>query len=184
MRKWMSRSVRNKTPVGLVLLFIATCHVAGGQPREVDPHLPTLTTGAAIHSLTPAESKRRQHVHLQAICVVCFEGWHGFFAHDGVTGFYVETKNQVLLTAAIHPGSLLDIEGAQDRASSLRLSTRLPCASWEKAPYRPPGRSASIASQPVLKMASGLGLKAPFGRPRSGTRCWLWWWRPAGCNSK
>jgi signal transduction histidine kinase/DNA-binding response OmpR family regulator len=43
--------------------------------------------------------------------VVCFEGWHGFFAHDGVTGFYVETKDQVLLTAAIHPGSLLDIEG-------------------------------------------------------------------------
>ena len=111
MRKWMSRLVRNKTPVGFVLLSIATCHVAGGQLREGEPLLPTLTTGAAIHSLTPAESRRRQAVHLQAVCVVCFEGWHGFFAHDGITGFYVETKNQVLLTAAIHPGSLLDIEG-------------------------------------------------------------------------
>jgi signal transduction histidine kinase/CheY-like chemotaxis protein len=70
-----------------------------------------LTTGKAIHNLTSWESKRGQPVHLRAVCVVCFEGWHGFFAHDGVTGFYVETKGQVPLTAAIHPGSLLEIEG-------------------------------------------------------------------------
>jgi signal transduction histidine kinase/CheY-like chemotaxis protein len=50
-------------------------------------------------------------VHLRAVCVVCFEGWHGFFVHDGTTGVYVETKGQVLLTAAMHPGLLLDIEG-------------------------------------------------------------------------
>ena len=107
----MSMLVRNKTPVGLMLVCIATCHVAGGQPHEREPHLPTLTTGAAIHGLTPTEAKRRQLVHLQAICVVCFEGWGGFFAHDGVTGFFVLMKDKVPLTAAIHPGSLLDIEG-------------------------------------------------------------------------
>jgi diguanylate cyclase (GGDEF)-like protein len=50
-------------------------------------------------------------VHLRAVCVVCFADWHGFWVYDGVSGVYVETKDHVLLTAAIHPGIVLDIDG-------------------------------------------------------------------------
>ncbi len=73
--------------------------------------LPTLTTAEAVHRLPPAQSKRKYPVHLKAVCVVCFAGWHGFFVNDGHTGVYVETRNQVLLTPAIHAGTVLDIEG-------------------------------------------------------------------------
>src|SRR5271157_1011060 len=73
--------------------------------------LPTLTTAAAVHGLSPSEAKRRYPVRLRAVCVVCFPDWHGFFANDGTTGVYVETKDQALLTDRIHPGSMLDIEG-------------------------------------------------------------------------
>jgi diguanylate cyclase (GGDEF)-like protein len=73
--------------------------------------LPTLTTAKAVHNLTPAESRKLYPVHLRAVCVVCFADWYGFFANDGATGIYVQTKNHVPLTAAIHPGVLLDIEG-------------------------------------------------------------------------
>ncbi len=75
------------------------------------PVLPTLTTAAAVHGLTALEAKRHYPVHIRAVCVVCFTGWHGFFVHDGSSGVYVETKNQVLLTAAIHAGTILDING-------------------------------------------------------------------------
>ncbi|MGA2116797.1 MAG: response regulator [Bryobacteraceae bacterium] len=100
----------SKACVVAVLLWIVNCHLAGEQPSEREP-LPTLTTAGAVHSLTSSESERHYPVHLRAVCVVCFEGWHGFFVHDGTTGVYVETKGQVLLTAAMHPGLLLDIEG-------------------------------------------------------------------------
>jgi len=73
--------------------------------------VPTLTTPAAVHRLLPAESKRQYPVHLRAVCVVCFAGWHGFFVNDGESGVYVETKNHALLTGAIQPGTLLDITG-------------------------------------------------------------------------
>jgi diguanylate cyclase (GGDEF)-like protein len=82
--------------------------------RESRKHpvaLPTLTTAAAVHNLTPAQSRLHYPVHLRAVCTVCFAGWHGFFVNDGKYGVYVETKNQVLLTAAIHPGTWLDIVG-------------------------------------------------------------------------
>ncbi len=83
----------------------------GATPQEESPALPTLTTAAAVHELTPLESKRHYRVHLRAVCVVCFTGWHGFFVNDGKTGVYIETKDHVLLTPAVHPGTLLDIEG-------------------------------------------------------------------------
>jgi signal transduction histidine kinase/ActR/RegA family two-component response regulator len=70
-----------------------------------------LTSAAAIHELTPAQAERHYPVHLQAVCLACFTGWHGFFVNDGVAGVYVETKGQVLLTPAIHTGLLLDITG-------------------------------------------------------------------------
>jgi signal transduction histidine kinase/CheY-like chemotaxis protein len=73
--------------------------------------LPTLTTAAAVHGLTPSEAKQGYPVRLQAICVICFTGWHGLFVNDGITGVYVETKGQALLTAQIHAGSKLEIEG-------------------------------------------------------------------------
>jgi signal transduction histidine kinase/CheY-like chemotaxis protein len=80
--------------------------VGTGQNR-----LPTLTTAAAVHGLTPGQAKRRYPVRLRAVCVVCFADWHGFFANDGLTGVYVETKDQALLTDRIHPGTMLEIEG-------------------------------------------------------------------------
>jgi len=70
-----------------------------------------LTTAAAVHGLTPSEARRRYPVRLRAVCVVCFPDWHGFFVHDGVSGVYVETKDQVLLGERIHPGTELEIEG-------------------------------------------------------------------------
>ena len=73
--------------------------------------LPTLTTARAVHNLTHAQARLRYPVHLRAVCVVCFADWHGFWVHDGVSGVYVETKNHAELTAAIHPGIVLDIEG-------------------------------------------------------------------------
>jgi diguanylate cyclase (GGDEF)-like protein len=73
--------------------------------------LPTLTTAKEIHDLSLFDAKRRYPVHLQAFCLFCFPDWHGFFAHDGVSGIFVEQKNQALLGTAIHPGVLLDIVG-------------------------------------------------------------------------
>jgi len=102
---------RGAAYVALVLLWVSGRQLAAEQFRGREPVLPTLTTAAAIHGLTPSESKRHYPVHLRAVCVVCFEGWHGFFVHDGATGVYVETKGQLPLTAAIHQGSLLDING-------------------------------------------------------------------------
>jgi len=73
--------------------------------------LPTLTSAEAVHNLTPSQAKLLYPVHLRAVCTVCFVDWHGFFVNDGKAGVYVETKNHVLLTAAIHPGTYLDIVG-------------------------------------------------------------------------
>ncbi|MFZ1085818.1 MAG: GGDEF domain-containing protein [Terracidiphilus sp.] len=88
----------------------ATAASAASAPA-VGGQLPTLTTAAEVHNLTPAQAKLHYPVHLRAVCTICFAGWHGFFVNDGVTGVYVETKNQVLLTAAFHPGTYLDIVG-------------------------------------------------------------------------
>jgi signal transduction histidine kinase/DNA-binding response OmpR family regulator len=101
----------NKSSVALLLLCLSGSRAAVGQPREGEWRPPTLTTAGAVHRLTPAESKRGYPVRLRAVCVVCFADWHGFFVNDGATGVYVETKGRVPITAAIHPGSLLDIEG-------------------------------------------------------------------------
>ena len=73
--------------------------------------LPVLTTARQVHDLTIEEARRQYPVHLRAVCIVCFTGWHGFFVNDGKSGVFVETRNQVLLTAAIHPGTLLEIDG-------------------------------------------------------------------------
>jgi diguanylate cyclase (GGDEF)-like protein len=107
---------------------------ATGQTARTQPgHLPTLTTALEVHSLLPSQSARQYPVHLRAVCVVCFAGWHGFFVHDGATGIFVETKDQVPLTAAIHPGTLLEIDGVTgqgeyapivDRSSLRIIGTR------------------------------------------------------------
>ncbi|MGD0548455.1 MAG: GGDEF domain-containing protein [Terracidiphilus sp.] len=96
--------------IATVLGRAATAAGAASAPA-VEGQLPTLTTAAAVHNLTPAQARLHYPVHLRAVCTVCFADWHGFFVNDGVTGVYVETKNQALLTAAIHPGTYLDIEG-------------------------------------------------------------------------
>jgi signal transduction histidine kinase/CheY-like chemotaxis protein len=97
---------------GVLAFFASQTH--GSQPAGLETSLPTLTTAKAVHDLTPSEAKRHYPVHLRAVCIVCFVGWHGFFVSDGKTGIYVETKNQTLLTPAIHAGTLLKIEGVSD----------------------------------------------------------------------
>ncbi len=107
--------------LGIVVSIIAVICLNGlitsqaeAQTQMVNPapeKLPTLTTAAEVHNLTPAEAMKHYPVHLKAVCTVCFVGWHGFFVSDGKAGVYVETKNHVLLTSAIHPGTWLDIEG-------------------------------------------------------------------------
>ncbi len=84
---------------------------AAESAKETRDKLPTLTTAASVHDLTLSDAARHYPVHLRAVCVVCFAGWHGFFVNDGVSGVYVETKNQVLLTPAIHAGTWLEIDG-------------------------------------------------------------------------
>ena len=79
--------------------------------RTLRNPLKTLTTADSVHSLTRSEAELHYPVHLRAVCIVCFAGWHGFFVNDGATSVYVETKNHVLLTAAVHPGTMLDIQG-------------------------------------------------------------------------
>ena len=102
-----------RTPARLALfwLCLSAARLAGEQLKAKEEVLPTLTTAEAVHRLTPVESKRHYPVHLRAVCVVCYPGWHGFFVHDGATGVFVETKGQVPLTAAVHSGSMLEIEG-------------------------------------------------------------------------
>jgi signal transduction histidine kinase/CheY-like chemotaxis protein len=73
--------------------------------------LPTLATAGAVHNLTPAQAKLGYPVHFEAVCVFCFPGWYGLFAHDGVKGIWVERKDQVALPPTIHTGTRLDIKG-------------------------------------------------------------------------
>ena len=99
-----------------VALFPASLALAG-QPAEATAatqplgRLRTLTTARQVHDLTPEEAARHYPVHLRAVCIVCFTGWHGFFANDGATDIYVEIMNQAPLTPEVHPGALLDIVG-------------------------------------------------------------------------
>ncbi len=82
----------------------------GSAARRADT-LPTLTTAAAVHDLTLNDAKRQYPIHLRGVCVVCFADWHGFFVNDGVSSVYVEIKDKALLTAAIPPGTWLEIDG-------------------------------------------------------------------------
>jgi diguanylate cyclase (GGDEF)-like protein len=96
----------------LVVSFLPARPSANASPaKQLPSPLPTLTTARQVHDLTSEEASRHYPVHLRAVCIICFSDWHGLFVNDGATGVYVETKNQVLLTAAIHPGTLLDIVG-------------------------------------------------------------------------
>jgi diguanylate cyclase (GGDEF)-like protein len=125
-----------RTLLGVAALAVSAC---GGLRGAA---LPTLTTAAAIHGLSPAQSKLRYPVRIRAVCVVCFPSWHGFFASDGATGVYVETKNQVLLNDRVHAGSIVEIEGVTG-----------------------PGEFAPIVDQGVLRVL-GEG-KIPSARPVS-----------------
>ncbi|MGO9273685.1 MAG: response regulator [Terriglobia bacterium] len=119
----VGRRLRAAAPILLFLTMMGPAHpaLAFDRAKHIDQNahdagtgqngLPTLTTAAAVHGLSPSEAKRRYPVRLRAVCVVCFPDWHGFFANDGSTGVYVETKDQALLTDRIHPGSMLEIEG-------------------------------------------------------------------------
>jgi len=97
----------------LVAAAVLPHELRGDSVRPAE-QLSVLTTAAAVHDLTLNDARRHYPVHLRAVCVVCFAGWHGFFANDGVSGVYVETKDRVLLTAAIHPGTWLQIDGVSN----------------------------------------------------------------------
>jgi diguanylate cyclase (GGDEF)-like protein len=90
---------------------------AGSRAPNRAASLPELTSAKAVHSLTRSQAQRRYPVHFRAVCVVCFADWHGFWVYDGVSGVYVETRNHVPLTTAIHPGTVLDIDGVSGPGS-------------------------------------------------------------------
>ena len=106
-----SRLLPRTVGLGLLCSALSGWAAQAGSAAPPPAGLPTLTTAASVHDLTLADAARHYPVHLRAVCVVCFTGWHGFFVNDGVSGVYVETKNQVLLTPAIHAGSYLEIDG-------------------------------------------------------------------------
>jgi len=97
-------------------IFLPSLPVTGQEatakyPNQPSHQLRTLTTAREVHDLTVEDAARHYPVHFRAICIVCYPDWHGFFANDGASTVYVETRNQVLLTAAIHSGTLLEIDG-------------------------------------------------------------------------
>jgi hypothetical protein len=111
--------------------------------QEAASALPTLTTAAAVHGLTHAQAKLGYPVHLRAICVVCFADWHGFWVNDGVSGVYVETKDKAPLTAAIHPGAVLDIEGVTGPGEFKPIVNQATMRIVGEAPL-PPARDAKL----------------------------------------
>jgi hypothetical protein len=42
---------------------------------------------------------------------VCYPGWYGCWVYDGVSGIFVEDKGKMPIPAAIHPGTILEIDG-------------------------------------------------------------------------
>jgi hypothetical protein len=102
-----------------------------------------LTTAAAVHNLLPSQAKRHYPVHLRAVCIVCFTGWHGLFVNDGASGIFVETKNQVLLTAAVHPGTMLDIQGVSGSGEFAPIVDQSTLEIVGERPV-PPARMASL----------------------------------------
>jgi signal transduction histidine kinase/CheY-like chemotaxis protein/HPt (histidine-containing phosphotransfer) domain-containing protein len=131
----------SKARIAAMLLFGLSVRLAAGQ---IDvPALPTLTTAAAVHNLLPSQAKRHYPVHLRAVCIVCFTGWHGLFVNDGASGIFVETKNQVLLTAAVHPGTMLDIQGVSGSGEFAPIVDQSTLEIVGERPV-PPARMASL----------------------------------------
>ena len=110
---------------------------------EHEQSLATLTTAKQVHNLTPVESSRQYPVHLRAVCVICFTGWHGFFVHDGESTIYVEAKDDTPLTAATHTGSLLDIEGVTGAGEFAPIVDRSVVRVLGEGPV-PPARQVSL----------------------------------------
>jgi signal transduction histidine kinase/DNA-binding response OmpR family regulator len=75
--------------------------------------------------------------------LICYAGWHGLFVYDGATGVYVETKNQVLLTPAIHSGTVLDIEGVTGAGEFAPIVDRSTLRVLGEAAL-PPARNVSL----------------------------------------
>jgi len=134
---------RSGALAALMLCCFWPGRLAGQQAPAKDQTLPTLTTAEAVHRLSPAEASRHYPVHLQSVCVICYPGWHGLFVHDGATGVYVETKNQVLLTPAIHTGSLLDIQGVTGSGEFAPIVDQSILRVLGEAPL-PPARPVSL----------------------------------------
>lgn len=127
----------------LPLSFIACPPHAHAAGRQTTTGLPTLTTAAAVHNLTLSEATQHYPVHMRAVCIVCFTGWHGLFVNDGKSDVFVETKNQKLLTAAIHPGTLLDIQGISGPAEYAPVVDQADLKILGTAPI-PPARPVSL----------------------------------------
>jgi len=102
-----------------------------------------LTTARAVHDLSSAEAARHYPVHLRVECMVCFPSWYGFFAFDGMSAVYVQTKNHVPLTTAIQPGTLLEIVGITSPGEFAPIVDQGSLQVLGKAPL-PPARPVSL----------------------------------------
>lgn len=128
-----------KAPANRVLPAAPTQSPATGNAAQQHPNqLPTLTTAEAVHNLLPSQAKLHYPVHLRAICIVCIPGWYGFFANDGVTGVYIQTRNQTPLTAAIQPGTWLEIDGVTSAGEYAPIVDQSDLRILGKGPLPPP----------------------------------------------
>jgi signal transduction histidine kinase len=72
--------------------------------------LPTLESAAAVHNLTPEEARRGYPVKVRLIALAYLPAWRALFAHDGISGIYVELKAEQPVLA-IRPGTRFDVAG-------------------------------------------------------------------------
>ena len=94
----------------LIILISLNVTLAAADPKP-DLRLAPLNSVQAVTSLSQADAERGYPVHIRAVCVVCFDGWSGFFANDGQSAMFFGTKNKTPLTEEIHAGSVLEIDG-------------------------------------------------------------------------
>ncbi|MCX7721596.1 MAG: sensor histidine kinase [Verrucomicrobiae bacterium] len=74
---------------------------------------PLLTNVSDIRALSPAEASQRLPVRLRGVVIGESEaGGEGFAIHDGAAGIYLRAS--AALVAQLHPGDLVEVEGATD----------------------------------------------------------------------
>ncbi len=83
-------------------IHCADCVAATGTGRP-------LSTASQIHNLSTEQARQGYPVDLRLIALAYLPTWHALFAHDGVSGIFVEMKDHPVIP--IRPGSRLHVTG-------------------------------------------------------------------------